>query len=86
MTYHDLIIIGGGASGLMAAILAKDYGIDTAIVEGSDRVGKKILTTGNGRCNVTNKYIYRVLVRFFNIEICYILNFIFNNIDIYFKT
>ncbi|WP_426351021.1 NAD(P)/FAD-dependent oxidoreductase [Alloiococcus sp. CFN-8] len=57
MIYHDLIIIGGGASGLMAAILAKDYGIDTAIVEGSDRVGKKILTTGNGRCNVTNKYI-----------------------------
>lgn len=53
--YHKLLIIGGGASGLMAAITAKDMGIDTAIVEGSDRVGKKILTTGNGRCNISNE-------------------------------
>lgn len=54
---HDLIIVGGGSAGIMAAILAKDFGIDTAIVEGGDRVGKKLLTTGNGRCNITNKYI-----------------------------
>lgn len=54
---HKLIILGGGASGLFAAIAAKDMGIDTAIIEGSDRVGKKLLTTGNGRCNITNKYI-----------------------------
>ena len=57
MIYHDLIIVGGGASGLMAAILAKDFGIDVAIVEGTDRVGKKILTTGNGRCNISNSSI-----------------------------
>ncbi|MPQ43301.1 NAD(P)/FAD-dependent oxidoreductase [Clostridium tarantellae] len=57
MRYHELIIIGGGASGLMAAITAKDFGIDVAIVEGTDRVGKKILTTGNGRCNITNSNI-----------------------------
>lgn len=57
MIYHDLIIIGGGASGLMAAIAAKDFGLDVAIVEGTDRVGKKILTTGNGRCNITNSQI-----------------------------
>jgi hypothetical protein len=57
MIYHDLIIVGGGASGLMSAITAKDFGIDVAIVEGNDRIGKKILTTGNGRCNITNKNI-----------------------------
>lgn len=57
MVYHDLIIIGGGASGLMAAIVAKDFGVDVAIVEGTDRVGKKILVTGNGRCNISNNTI-----------------------------
>jgi predicted flavoprotein YhiN len=57
MIYHDLIIVGGGASGLMAAIVAKDFGIDVAIVEGTDRIGKKILVTGNGRCNITNSKI-----------------------------
>jgi predicted Rossmann fold flavoprotein len=57
MIYHDLIIAGGGASGLMAAIIAKDFGADVAIVEGTDRVGKKILITGNGRCNISNKNI-----------------------------
>jgi len=57
MIYHDLIIIGGGASGLMSAIVAKDFGIDVAIIEGNDRIGKKILVTGNGRCNITNKNI-----------------------------
>ena len=55
--HHDLIIVGGGASGLIAAITAKDFGIDVAIVEGTDRIGKKILTTGNGRCNISNNCI-----------------------------
>lgn len=55
---HEVIIVGGGASGIMAAILLKDMGIDTAILEGSDRIGKKLLTTGNGRCNITNKYAH----------------------------
>jgi predicted Rossmann fold flavoprotein len=57
MIYHDLIIVGGGASGLMAAIVAKDFGMDVAIIEGTDRIGKKILVTGNGRCNITNSKI-----------------------------
>ncbi|MHC1685000.1 MAG: NAD(P)/FAD-dependent oxidoreductase [Clostridiaceae bacterium] len=51
---HKLIIIGGGAAGLVAGITAKDMGYDVAIVEGTDRIGKKILTTGNGRCNISN--------------------------------
>lgn len=57
MNEHDLIIIGGGASGLIAAIIAKEYGVDVALVEGEKRIGRKIITTGNGRCNITNKRI-----------------------------
>lgn len=57
MINHELIIVGGGASGLAAAITAKDLGIDVAILEGTDRIGKKILTTGNGRCNISNSGI-----------------------------
>ena len=41
----------------MAAITAKDFGLDVAIIEGTDRIGKKILTTGNGRCNISNRTI-----------------------------
>ncbi|WP_026883495.1 NAD(P)/FAD-dependent oxidoreductase [Clostridium akagii] len=51
---HNIIVIGGGASGIIAAITAKDLGSDIAILESNDRIGKKILTTGNGRCNITN--------------------------------
>lgn len=54
---HKLLVIGGGAAGLTAAITAKDKGIDAAIIEANDRIGKKILTTGNGRCNISNQFI-----------------------------
>ena len=50
----DCIIIGGGASGLAAACALTAAGADTAIVERLDRVGKKLLSTGNGRCNLSN--------------------------------
>lgn len=49
-----VLIIGGGASGLMAAIMAAREGAQVTILEHMDRVGKKILSTGNGRCNITN--------------------------------
>lgn len=48
----DVVIIGGGASGLMCASRIKKK--STLILEKADRVGKKILATGNGRCNLTN--------------------------------
>lgn len=51
---NKTIIIGGGASGLTAAITAARCGADVTILEHMDRVGKKILSTGNGRCNITN--------------------------------
>lgn len=54
MTKKKIIIVGGGASGLVAAITAARMGAKVTILERKDRVGKKILATGNGRCNLTN--------------------------------
>ena len=51
------IIIGGGASGLMAAITAAENGASVTILEHMPRVGKKILSTGNGKCNMTNLHL-----------------------------
>jgi len=49
-----IVVIGGGASGLAAAIFAARKGAEVIILERTNRVGKKILATGNGRCNMTN--------------------------------
>lgn len=56
MNEVDIAIIGGGASGLVSAISAKRENpkARVAVLEHSSRVGKKILATGNGRCNLTN--------------------------------
>lgn len=51
---YDVIIIGAGASGLMAAATAASKGARVALLEHKDDIGKKILATGNGRCNFTN--------------------------------
>ena len=50
-------IIGGGASGMMSAILLSREGIDVTIIEKNSTLGKKILMTGNGRCNYFNQDI-----------------------------
>src|SRR5690349_1171494 len=50
----DVLILGGGAAGLMCAIEAGKRGRRVAILERSDRLGKKILISGGGRCNFTN--------------------------------
>ena len=52
----DIAVLGGGASGLIAAITAKrlNPSLSVYLVEALDRVGKKLITTGNGRCNITN--------------------------------
>jgi predicted Rossmann fold flavoprotein len=49
-----IAVIGGGAAGLVASIVASKSGADVTIFEKMDKVGKKILATGNGRCNYTN--------------------------------
>lgn len=54
MSKTDIAIIGGGASGLMAAVAAKNEDTNVTVFERTKRVGKKILATGNGRCNMTN--------------------------------
>ena len=55
MKRYDLLIIGGGASGLAAAVSAKSLGVERiAVLERSARVGRKILATGNGRCNLSH--------------------------------
>ena len=54
MKQIDVAVIGGGASGLVAAVSAARNGAKTIIIEHMDRVGKKILVTGNGKCNYTN--------------------------------
>lgn len=51
---YDVTIIGAGASGLMAAAAAASKGARVALLEHKDDIGKKILATGNGRCNFTN--------------------------------
>lgn len=55
MNKFDIAIIGGGAAGMMAGIFASQKRKSVLIVEKNLKLGRKILATGNGRCNVTNK-------------------------------
>ncbi len=50
----DILIIGGGAAGMMAAVSAADCGHRVTVFEKNEKLGKKIYITGKGRCNVTN--------------------------------
>ena len=54
---NDVIVVGGGASGLAAAIEAARGGCRVTVLEQKERTGKKILATGNGRCNLTNLHM-----------------------------
>ncbi len=51
---HDGIVVGGGPAGMFAAITAAKNGAKVLLLERNDRLGKKLLITGKGRCNVTN--------------------------------
>ncbi len=74
---RQVIIIGGGASGMAAAIAARRSGAEVTLLERNPRIGKKLLVTGNGRCNFTNlntearyyhganpKFVYSALSQF----------------------
>lgn len=52
----DCCVIGGGASGIMAAITASRLKKSVVLIEKNAELGRKILATGNGRCNITNKF------------------------------
>lgn len=56
MERYDIVIIGGGAAGLMAASLATNTGYKTILIEKNEICGKKMLLTGKGRCNITNTH------------------------------
>lgn len=89
MKKYDVIIIGGGAAGLMAAGQAAKLGAKTLLLEKMERTGKKILITGKGRCNLTNiaalsefvkkfepntHYLKKVLSHFFHQNLIDFLN------------
>jgi predicted Rossmann fold flavoprotein len=80
----DVIVVGGGASGLMAAGRAAEQGARVLLLEKMGRVGIKLGLTGKGRCNLTNsgglpafiesyrhngKFLYNVFSRFFNVDL-----------------
>lgn len=54
MKKRKVIVVGGGASGMMAAIAAAEKGAQVTLLEKNAQLGKKLLITGKGRCNVTN--------------------------------
>lgn len=54
---YDVVILGAGASGLLCAITAARRGRSVIVLEKSNKVGKKILMSGGGRCNFTNHYV-----------------------------
>ncbi|NMD44737.1 MAG: FAD-binding protein, partial [Clostridiales bacterium] len=54
MNRSELIVVGGGASGMMAALTAAERGVKVLLIEGDERLGRKIKQSGNGRCNFTN--------------------------------
>ncbi len=55
MTPYDVIVIGGGAAGMMAAITARRRGASVLLCEKMPKIGKKLLVTGAGRCNLLNE-------------------------------
>ena len=80
----DVIVIGGGPAGLMAAIAAQDQGAATLLVEKGNRLGRKLGISGGGRCNVTNakplpelmqnipgnaRFLYSALTQFSNQDV-----------------
>ncbi|GED48755.1 aminoacetone oxidase family FAD-binding enzyme [Carnobacterium maltaromaticum] len=54
MKTYTVIVIGGGTSGMMAAIAAAEEGAKVLVIEKNKKLGRKLLVTGGGRCNVTN--------------------------------
>ncbi len=61
---YDVLIIGGGASGMMAAIVAAEQGARVLVIEKNKRLGEKLRITGGGRCNIYNAEVdVRILLK-----------------------
>jgi predicted Rossmann fold flavoprotein len=87
-TYSPVVVIGGGAAGLMAAGRAGELGVPVILLEKNKKLGRKLLLTGKGRCNVTNnsgldtfiesyydqgRFLYSAFHRFFNQDLIALL-------------
>ncbi|RXI98649.1 NAD(P)/FAD-dependent oxidoreductase [Anaerobacillus alkaliphilus] len=59
---YDVIVIGGGPSGLMAAISASEHGANVLLVDKGNKLGRKLAISGGGRCNVTNRMEEKELI------------------------
>lgn len=80
----DVIIIGGGPSGLMAAIAAGEKGVKVLLIDKGDKLGRKLAISGGGRCNVTNRLPVDEIIKHIpgNGKFLYSAFSIFNNEDI----
>ncbi len=81
---YDVIVIGGGPAGLMAAIAAAEQNVKVILIEKGDKLGRKLAISGGGRCNVTNKRPIAELIQHIpgNGRFLYSAFSIFNNEDI----
>src|SRR5699024_9888390 len=81
---YDVIVIGGGPSGLMAAISAAEHGAKTLLVEKGKKLGNKLAISGGGRCNVTNRLPEDEIIKHIpgNGKFLYSAFSVFNNEDI----
>jgi predicted Rossmann fold flavoprotein len=81
---YDVIVVGGGPSGLMAAIAAGEQGAKVLLVDKGDKLGRKLAISGGGRCNVTNRLPVDELVKHIpgNGRFLYSAFSVFNNEDI----
>ena len=71
---YDVIVIGGGASGLMAAVTAAGRGRRVLLIEKMDQAGRKLRITGKGRCNLTNTNTLRDTLPHIGSDACFLRN------------
>jgi predicted Rossmann fold flavoprotein len=81
---YEVIVIGGGPSGLMAAIAAGERGAKVLLIDKGDKLGRKLAISGGGRCNVTNRRPIEEIIKHIpgNGKFLYSAFSIFNNEDI----
>jgi predicted Rossmann fold flavoprotein len=81
---YEVIVIGGGPSGLMAAIAAGEKGAKVLLIDKGDKLGRKLAISGGGRCNVTNRNSIEEIIKHIpgNGKFLYSAFSIFNNEDI----
>lgn len=81
---YDVIVIGGGPSGLMASIAAAESGTKCLLIEKGTKLGKKLAISGGGRCNVTNRLPEDEVIKHIpgNGKFLYSAFSVFNNYDI----